>query len=175
MYSGNSGDTSFAPHLVTHVILAEINTLTASGVNGIGATLYLDILPAQSNHWCLTDGFNFVWLSGREDMETLLAYYGYGKPIERVAVGAAGDFDKMTEAELVAYIMSKAPRVWGKDTPADTVLGPAMQNGRCRMHGGLSTGPRTAEGLEGSRRARWKHGAYSRERIRRIGRSPKTS
>jgi hypothetical protein len=35
-------------------------------------------------------------------METLLAYYGYGKPIQRVAVGAAGDFDKMTEAELVA-------------------------------------------------------------------------
>lgn len=40
---------------------------------------------------------------------------------------------------------------------------PAMRNGRCRMHGGLSTGPRTAEGLERSRRARWKHGAYSRQ------------
>jgi len=35
---------------------------------------------------------------------------------------------------------------------------------RCRLHGGLSTGPRTPEGLERSRRARWKHGAYSRER-----------
>ena len=33
-----------------------------------------------------------------------------------------------------------------------------MKNGRCRMHGGLSTGPRTAEGLARSRRARWKHG-----------------
>ena len=41
--------------------------------------------------------------------------------------------------------------------------GPAMFNGRCRMHGGLSTGPRTPEGLERSRRARWKHGVYSRE------------
>ena len=29
------------------------------------------------------------------------------------------------------------------------------------MHGGASTGPRTAEGLERSRRARWKHGLYS--------------
>jgi hypothetical protein len=38
-----------------------------------------------------------------------------------------------------------------------------MKNGRCRMHGGASTGPRTAEGLERSRRARWIHGAYSRE------------
>jgi hypothetical protein len=54
-------------------------------------------------------------------VECLMWAYAYGKPIERVAVGAAGDFDKMTEAELVAYIMSKAPRVWGKDTPADTV------------------------------------------------------
>jgi hypothetical protein len=40
---------------------------------------------------------------------------------------------------------------------------PAMPNGRCRMHGGLSTGPRTAEGLERSRRARWRHGHYSAE------------
>src|ERR1039457_1256504 len=32
---------------------------------------------------------------------------------------------------------------------------------RCRMHGGLSTGPRTAAGLARSKRARWKHGRYS--------------
>jgi hypothetical protein len=39
-----------------------------------------------------------------------------------------------------------------------------MKKGRCRMHGrGLSTGPRTPAGLERSRKARWKHGAYSRE------------
>jgi len=31
------------------------------------------------------------------------------------------------------------------------------------VHGGASTGPRTPEGLERSRRARWKHGRYSRE------------
>ena len=36
-----------------------------------------------------------------------------------------------------------------------------MPNGLCRMHGGMSTGPRTAEGLERSRRARWRHGYYS--------------
>jgi len=40
---------------------------------------------------------------------------------------------------------------------------PAMKNGRCRLHGGLSMGPRTPEGLERSRRANWKHGIYSRE------------
>ena len=29
------------------------------------------------------------------------------------------------------------------------------------MHGGASTGPRSAEGLARSRRARWKQGPYS--------------
>ncbi len=38
---------------------------------------------------------------------------------------------------------------------------PAMPNRRCRMHGGLSTGPRTPEGLARSRRARLTHGGYS--------------
>lgn len=38
-----------------------------------------------------------------------------------------------------------------------------MRNGRCRMHGGASTGPRTPEGLTRSRRSRWKHGLYSSE------------
>ena len=42
---------------------------------------------------------------------------------------------------------------------------PAMANGRCRMHGGTSTGPRTAEGLARSRRARWKHGLYSADAL----------
>jgi len=35
---------------------------------------------------------------------------------------------------------------------------PAMPNGRCRMHGGASTGPRTLEGLARSTAARWRHG-----------------
>jgi hypothetical protein len=38
-----------------------------------------------------------------------------------------------------------------------------MPNGRCRMHGGMSTGPRTPEGLERARKARWRHGYYSAE------------
>ena len=42
---------------------------------------------------------------------------------------------------------------------------PVMPNGRCRMHGGMSTGPRTAQGLERSRKANWKHGWYSAEAI----------
>jgi hypothetical protein len=47
-----------------------------------------------------------------------------------------------------------------------------MRNGRCRMHGGKSTGPRTPEGLERTRRANWKHGYYTAEEkaARRKGR-----
>jgi hypothetical protein len=42
-----------------------------------------------------------------------------------------------------------------------------MPNGRCRLHGGLSTGPRTPEGLQRSRRARWVHGERSAEALLR--------
>ena len=41
--------------------------------------------------------------------------------------------------------------------------GPAMANGRCRMHGGPSTGPRTPEGLQRIVKARTVHGGYSAE------------
>ena len=36
---------------------------------------------------------------------------------------------------------------------------------RCRLHGGKSTGPRTPEGLERSRKVNWKHGKFSEEAI----------
>ena len=42
---------------------------------------------------------------------------------------------------------------------------PAMKNGRCRFHGGKSTGPRTPEGLARSRAARYVHGHRSAEMI----------
>jgi hypothetical protein len=38
-----------------------------------------------------------------------------------------------------------------------------MGNGRCRFHGGKSTGPRTAAGLANSRAARRTHGGYAAE------------
>jgi hypothetical protein len=47
-----------------------------------------------------------------------------------------------------------------------------MACGKCRMHGGASTGPRTAEGLERIRKARTTHGGRTAEmdRIRAMGR-----
>ncbi len=38
-----------------------------------------------------------------------------------------------------------------------------MKNGRCRMHGGASTGPRTPEGVARVRQAKTRHGRYSAE------------
>ena len=40
-----------------------------------------------------------------------------------------------------------------------------MPNGRCRMHGGSSTGPRTADGLAKCRQAVLKHGQRTAEAI----------
>lgn len=56
---------------------------------------------------------------------------------------------------------SKAPRCGAKTRSGTPCQAPAMKNGRCRLHGGKSTGPKTPEGLERSRKARWKHGLYS--------------
>lgn len=54
------------------------------------------------------------------------------------------------------------PRCGAKTRKGTPCLGIAMKNGRCRMHGGGSTGPKTAEGKDAIRRAHWKHGQYSK-------------
>ena len=54
-----------------------------------------------------------------------------------------------------------APRCGSRTRAGGCCRQPAMRNGRCRLHGGLSTGPRTVEGRARCARARLKHGAYS--------------
>ena len=58
-----------------------------------------------------------------------------------------------------------APRCGAKarTTGGNPCQAPAMKNGRCRMHGGKSTGPTTPDGLARLAAARTKHGYYSRE------------
>lgn len=57
-----------------------------------------------------------------------------------------------------------APRCGARTRASTPCRCPAMRNRRrCRIHGGRSTGPRTAAGLERSRRARWQHGHCSQE------------
>jgi len=41
----------------------------------------------------------------------------------------------------------------------------AMANGRCRLHGGKSTGSRTEEGRKRMKEAYTKHGLYSAELV----------
>jgi len=59
----------------------------------------------------------------------------------------------------------KAPRCGAKTRRGTPCQAPAMKNGRCRLHGGKSTGPRTPEGIEIIRRAHLKHGEYTKEAI----------
>ena len=54
-----------------------------------------------------------------------------------------------------------APRCGAKTRGGTPCRTAAMPNGRCRMHGGKSTGPRTPEGIQRIRASRTKHGRYS--------------
>ena len=64
-----------------------------------------------------------------------------------------------------------APRCGARTRSGECCRQPAMKNGRCRMHGGLSTGPRTAAGRARCAAARRTHGFYSAEMValRRAG------
>ena len=42
---------------------------------------------------------------------------------------------------------------------------PAMKNGRCRMHGGKSTGARTQTGIQKIKETNFKHGLYTKENL----------
>ncbi len=54
-----------------------------------------------------------------------------------------------------------APRCGATTRAGRSCAQPAMNNGRCRFHGGKSTGPRTADGLARARNARFVHGFRS--------------
>jgi len=93
--------------------------------------------------------------------------------IEGPGGATAGDDRKMIEREPIDRMRARleallkanaAPRCGARSKrTGKPCRGAAMPNGRCKLHGGKSTGPRTPEGLERSRRANWKHGHFSRE------------
>jgi hypothetical protein len=60
-------------------------------------------------------------------------------------------------------LAQSCPRCGARTRRDSACRSPAMPNGRCRMHGGKSTGPRTPEGLARMRRAKTRHGSYSQE------------
>lgn len=72
-------------------------------------------------------------------------------------------FSKATEEPMVVRLCgAKARSNGGK--PCGQL---ALRNGRCRFHGGLSTGPKTAEGKARCIAATTKHGRRSKESIER--------
>ena len=56
-----------------------------------------------------------------------------------------------------------APRCGARTRAGGACRQPAMANGRCRFHGGKSTGPRTAAGRAASAQAHLRHGGDTRE------------
>jgi hypothetical protein len=60
---------------------------------------------------------------------------------------------------------NSAPRCGAKTRAGTPCRTAAMPNGRCRMHGGPSTGPRTEAGKAAIRASRTKHGRYSQAAI----------
>ena len=58
--------------------------------------------------------------------------------------------------------LTKAARCGAKNRRGLPCQCPAMSNGRCRLHGGKSTGPKTAAGIERIRRAVTKDGRYTK-------------
>ena len=58
--------------------------------------------------------------------------------------------------------LTKAARCGAKNRRDLPCQCPAMANGRCRLHGGKSTGPKTAAGIERIRRAVTKDGRYTK-------------
>ena len=58
-----------------------------------------------------------------------------------------------------------APRCGARTRAGGACRQPAMANGRCRLHGGKSTGPRTAAGRAASARAHLRHGGDTRELV----------
>ena len=73
----------------------------------------------------------------------------------------------MTTSPHAAFVWSwsKAPRCGAKTCAGTPCRSAAMPNGRCRMHGGKSTGARTPKGIERIRAATTKHGRYSQATI----------
>jgi hypothetical protein len=56
-----------------------------------------------------------------------------------------------------------APRCGARNRAGTPCRAPAMRNGRCRSHGGKSTGPRTQARMQRLREARTVHGYYGED------------
>jgi hypothetical protein len=67
---------------------------------------------------------------------------------------------RLPDWRTMLLLARSAPRCGARTRAGTSCKCPAMRNGRCRMHGGLSTGPTSPEGLARIVAARTVHGAY---------------
>jgi hypothetical protein len=70
---------------------------------------------------------------------------------------------RLPDWRITMPLAHASPRCGAHTRAGTPCRSPAMENGRCRLHGGLSTGPRTAEGLARIRAARTTHGMRTTE------------
>ncbi|MEQ8322187.1 MAG: HGGxSTG domain-containing protein [Rhodospirillales bacterium] len=82
-----------------------------------------------------------------------------GKPSSAMSTQGGQGMHKKARFKPMLLDMQQAPRCGAKTRKGSPCQSPAMKNGRCRMHGGLSTGA-----PKGNKNA-FKHGYYTAESI----------
>ena len=81
------------------------------------------------------------------------------------ATSSPGNPATPTNWRMTLCLAQSSPRCCARTRRGTACQAPAMPNRRCYRHGGASTGPRTAEGIERIRQARTIHGRHSKEMI----------
>jgi hypothetical protein len=84
---------------------------------------------------------------------------------------------KRDQHSMGRFDLQSLPRCGARARPGHPCGHPAMSNGKCRYHGGKSTGARTPEGKERARQAAVRHGGYTQDAkdLRRLVREIRTS
>ena len=77
---------------------------------------------------------------------------------------SANPVDRLPDWHVTLPLAQSCQRCGAKTRAGTPCRSPAMKNRRrCRLHGGLSTGPKTAEGLARIRAAQTTHGMRTAE------------
>ena len=71
--------------------------------------------------------------------------------------------ERLPDWRTTLPLAQSCPRCGAKTRAGTPCQSPAMKNRRCRLHGGLATGPKTAEGLARIRAAQTTHGMRTAE------------
>jgi hypothetical protein len=84
-----------------------------------------------------------------------------GRPLRYLHGGAKGSGQVTPEGQRFGTDYWVARQCGARTRSGTPCRAPGLRNGRCRLHGGLSTGPRTQAGLNAMRRAKTMHGLYA--------------